>query len=520
MMTAIGKGSSDTSFVNGDFYIGCWAGRPEAHVQAFGRAQAHSYLPASQCPNIFHHHSREHAPGKSWMGSTLTAASSTCLFFLVGLSKSKRVRRVAKVLRAVEVTEVKMRQEPISRLKLFSNGVQLMIAELPGPWEQWRQKRRAIAVRDLDLIEAKHAEEEAPLSSITEERRAAGMGNFTAPSERFPENAKRKVKVKEPLGKLPVSERRRIVIIGAGPSGYTAAMYTARAKLRPLLFCGELVGGQLMLTSDIENFPGYPEAVSGPQMMQDLREQAERFGAEIREKKIDAVDLSRRPFLLKTQDGDVVAADSLIIATGASARWLHAPGEDAVRGQGVSTCAVCDGALYMGEEVAVVGGGDTAFEDALFLARFASKVTLLHRNDDFKASAVMVERVRREPLITVKPWRMVGKWLHDDTGLIGIEALDPRDDSVKETISCKGAFVAIGHDAQSSLFAGQLALDEEGYILHTRPGHTTMTSIPGVFSCGDVSDRRYRQAVTAAGHGCQSALDSERWLDRVPEVGY
>lgn len=292
---------------------------------------------------------------------------------------------------------------------------------------------------------------------------------------------------------LPVTERRRVVIIGAGPSGYTAAMYTARARLRPLLFCGPLPGGQLMLTSDIENFPGYPEAVSGPEMMADLRTQAERFEAEIVEKLVKHVDLSRRPFRCQLQGEEgVVEADSIIIATGATARWLGAPEEEHLMGNGISTCAVCDGALYMDEDVAVVGGGDTALEDALFLARFARSVTLIHRREEFSASALMLERAGKEPKIALRTFRQVQRWLHEDKVLTGAVLEDPRDSSVTETVKFAGAFLAIGHDAQSGLFKDQLAMDEDGYILHTRPASSTMTSVPGVFSSGDVSDRRYR----------------------------
>jgi len=256
-------------------------------------------------------------------------------------------------------------------------------------------------------------------------------------------------------------------------------------------------------------------------MMADLRKQAERFGTEISERIVDAVDLSQRPFRLRLEgDESVVQADAVIVATGATARWLGAPEEEAVKGRGISTCAVCDGALYFDEDVIVVGGGDTAVEDALFLARFAKTVTLIHRREQFKASALMIERAHRDPNIIIKPWREVRRWLHDDSGLIGAELGDPRDDGVHETMKFTGAFLAVGHDAQSGLFKGQLAMDDDGYIMHARPGSSTMTSVPGIFSCGDVSDRRYRQAVTAAGHGCQSALDAERWLDRVPEVGY
>lgn len=275
------------------------------------------------------------------------------------------------------------------------------------------------------------------------------------------------------------------------------------------------------MTSDIENFPGYPEAVSGPQMMDDLRRQAERFGAEIHEKFVECVDFSQKPFRLKLgYDDGVIEADSIIIATGATARWLNAPEEEYVKGNGISTCAVCDGALYGDEDVAVVGGGDTALEDALFLSRFASSVTLIHRRDEFSASALMLERVEAEPKITIKRCRQVSMWLHDGNTLTGAMLEDPGDPTVTEELKISGAFVAIGHVAQSQLFKGQLATDQDGYILHSRPGSSTMTSIPGVFSCGDVSDRRYRQAITAAGHGCQAALDAERWLDKMYDVGY
>lgn len=402
---------------------------------------------------------------------------------------------------------------------LFMNSVKLALAELPGPWERWRENCRAKAMHDINLVRSAQDEAEAPLNSVAEERRRASQGEILEQSNRF-KQISHQVKVPKPLQDFPVREKRRVVIVGAGPSGYTAAMYTARAALRPLLFCGPITGGQLMLTSDIENFPGYPEAVTGPQMMSDLRKQAERFGAELEESLVEFVDFSQRPFRLQLRGEEaVVEADSVIIATGASARWLNASGEQFVRGNGVSTCAVCDGALYFDEDVAVVGGGDTALEDALFLARFASSVTLFHHSDNFKASALMLKRAQDEPKITIKTFRQIREWIHDGNALKGAILEDPRDKTATEC-EFSGAFIAIGHDAQSKLFQGQLAMDEEGYIWHARPGYSTVTSIPGVFSCGDVSDRRYRQAVTAAGHGCQAALDAERWLDKLYDVGY
>eukprot|EP00448_Togula_jolla_P023853 CAMPEP_0170592138 /NCGR_PEP_ID=MMETSP0224-20130122/12771_1 /TAXON_ID=285029 /ORGANISM="Togula jolla, Strain CCCM 725" /LENGTH=502 /DNA_ID=CAMNT_0010916037 /DNA_START=32 /DNA_END=1540 /DNA_ORIENTATION=- len=447
--------------------------------------------------------------GAGWVG--LAAAVSVSL-------SSRSGRRCARAP-GVSLAATKV-STPVSLTQRLRNVLFMVVAEIPGPWPRWRSERRAAVMRDLDILNAAWAASQAPLQTVEEERLAAKEGRFTKTEARFP-HINNKVRPAVSLQNLPVVEKRRLVIVGAGPSGYTAAMYAARARLRPLLFCGPLVGGQLMLTSDVENFPGYPEAVSGPQMMTDMRTQCERFGAEIREKLVEAVDLSDRPFRIKIQGEEgVVEADSMIIATGATARWLGAEEEDAVKGIGVSTCAVCDGALFADEEVAVIGGGDTAIEDALFLARFASHVTLLHRSEKFRASALMLERCKREPKVTMKTWRNVKSWKHDESGLTGIELGDPRDPNFRETLNVTGAFIAIGHDAQSKLFKNQLAMDEDGYILHTRPGASTMTSIPGVFSSGDVSDRRYRQAITAAGHGCQAALDCERWLDKVPEVGY
>mmetsp|Transcript_31349 Transcript_31349/g.60561 ORF Transcript_31349/g.60561 Transcript_31349/m.60561 type:complete len:510 (+) Transcript_31349:95-1624(+) len=437
---------------------------------------------------------------------------------LTGITwRRPRCRRILGQQARTAIIPVKKDHAPRSP---FMNSAKLMLAELPGPWEQWREKCRARVIGDINHIQAAQAEEEAPLHSVTEERRRASMGELLEQTGRF-KQIKHQVKVPKPLKDLPVRDRRRVVIVGAGPSGYTAAMYTSRAALRPLLFCGPITGGQLMLTSDIENFPGYPEAVSGPQMMSDLRKQAERFGAEIEESLVESVDLSQRPFRLQVAGEEaVVEADSVIIATGATARWLGAPGEEFVKGHGLSTCAVCDGALYFDEDVAVVGGGDTGLEDALFLARFASTVTLIHRSDNFKASALMLERANKEPKITIKSFAQVKEWIHDGNELRGAILEDPRDNASTEECKFSGAFLAIGHDAQSKLFEGQLVMDDDGYILHSRPGFSTVTSIPGVFSCGDVSDRRYRQAVTAAGHGCQAALDAERWLDKLYDVGY
>ena len=301
---------------------------------------------------------------------------------------------------------------------------------------------------------------------------------------------------------------RNTIIIGSGPAGYTAGLYSARAMLEPLMFAGYASGGQLMLTSDIENFPGYPQGIGGPEMMMQLREQAERFGLEVHDKNVEKVDVSERPFKVWVE-GEEFLAETLIICTGAEAIWLGAEGEDAQKGRGISTCATCDGAFFRDEEIIVVGGGDSAMEEATFLTRFASKVTVVHRRDVFRASKVMYDRAANHPKIEIKTFRSVKKWLSDEKGLTGAVLEDPRDGSTEE-ISCTGAFIAIGHKPITTFLDDQIETDDSGYII---PKEHTMTSIPGVFAAGDVVDTRYRQAITAAGMGCQAAIDAERWLE-------
>ena len=301
---------------------------------------------------------------------------------------------------------------------------------------------------------------------------------------------------------------RNVIIIGSGPAGYTAGLYTARAMLNPLMFAGYMSGGQLMLTSDIENFPGYPQGIGGPEMMMDLRAQAERFGLEVQDRNVGSVDFSSRPFMVETE-GEKFFANAVIICTGAEAIWLGAEGEDEQKGRGISTCATCDGAFFRDEEIIVVGGGDSAMEEATFLTRFASKVTLLHRRDVFRASKVMYERAANHPKIEIQTFRQVKKWLSDEKGLSGAVLEDPRDGSEYE-IACTGAFIAIGHKPITQFLGGQVETDEEGYLIHTEH---TMTNVPGVFAAGDVVDTRYRQAITAAGQGCAAAIDAERWLE-------
>ena len=303
-------------------------------------------------------------------------------------------------------------------------------------------------------------------------------------------------------------EVRNVIIIGSGPAGYTAGLYSARALLEPLMFAGYMSGGQLMLTSDIENFPGYPEGIGGPEMMIQLREQAEKFGLEVQDKNVERVDFSTRPFRIWVE-GEEFRSKAVIICTGAESIWLGAEGEEEQKGRGISTCATCDGAFFREQEVLVIGGGDSAMEEATFLTRFASKVTLLHRRDVFRASKVMYERALNNPKIEIRTFRTVKSWLSDESGLSGAVLEDPRDGSTEE-ISCTGAFIAIGHKPITNFLDGQVQTDDSGYILAKIH---TMTSVDGVFAAGDVVDTRYRQAITAAGMGCQAAIDAEKWLE-------
>jgi thioredoxin reductase (NADPH) len=299
----------------------------------------------------------------------------------------------------------------------------------------------------------------------------------------------------------------KLVIIGSGPAGLTAAIYAARADLQPLLVEGVGAGGQLMLTTDVENYPGFPEGILGPELMELFRKQAERFGARIAPTDVTRVDFSAAPFTVTVGDDDI-HTEAVIISTGASARWLEVPGEEKLRGHGVSACATCDGFFFRDRRVIVVGGGDTAMEEALFLTKFASHVTIVHRRDEFRASKIMAGRVLEHPKISVR-WDTVVEEILGETTVEAVRLRHLPDDTT-EQVDIDGVFVAIGHDPNTALFKGQVELDDLGYM---KTFGSTVTSVPGVFAAGDVVDRVYRQAVTAAGMGCQAAIDAERWLD-------
>ncbi|MBD0318467.1 MAG: thioredoxin-disulfide reductase [Thermoleophilia bacterium] len=303
------------------------------------------------------------------------------------------------------------------------------------------------------------------------------------------------------------NEVRKVVVIGGGPSAYTAALYAARANLEPLVIEGFAWGGQLMITSDVENYPGYPEGVLGPQMMQEFRAQAARFGTEFLTDDVTRVDFSERPLRVFVGD-DVYLAETVIVATGASARQLGLPSEQRLQGRGVTYCAVCDAAFYREKDVVVVGGGDSAMEEAIFLTKFAAKVALVHRREQFRASPIMVDRARANDRIEFVLNSVVEDVLGDDK----LEAVRLRDLDTGELrdVRADGLFVAIGHDPTTALFRGQLAMDDAGYLL--TEGRSTVTNVPGVFAAGDVVDHTYRQAITAAGMGCMAALDAERYL--------
>lgn len=308
----------------------------------------------------------------------------------------------------------------------------------------------------------------------------------------------------------------KTIIIGTGPAGLTAAIYLARANLNPLVIEGPEPGGQLTTTTEVENFPGFPEGIMGPELMANMRKQAERFGAEFRSGWVNRVDLSRRPFKLSVEGLGELTAESLIISTGASAKYLGIPGEKDNVGRGVSTCATCDGFFFRNKKIVVVGGGDSAMEEAHFLTKFASEVVLVHRRNELRASKIMQDRARGNAKIG---WSLNRTPLEVVSGPLGVTGMKVRNNETgeEETIATDGVFVAIGHTPNTKFLDGQLETDETGYLI-VKPG-TTETNVPGVFACGDVQDSKYRQAISAAGTGCMAALDCERYLENAEASG-
>lgn len=306
----------------------------------------------------------------------------------------------------------------------------------------------------------------------------------------------------------------KVVIVGSGPAGLTAALYAARADLKPIVFEGPEPGGQLMTTTDVENFPGFPEGVMGPKMMDLFREQAKRFGADCRYGMVTDIDFDKRPFRLTIDESTEIFAQALIVSTGASAKWLGIESEQRLRGYGVSACATCDGAFFRNQHVAVVGGGDTAMEEATFLTKFASKVTIIHRRDELRASKAMQHKAINNPKIEFI-WDSVVDEVLGDKLVEGLKVKNTKTGEVTTLDDVTGLFLAIGHKPNTDLFKGVVDMDDVGYIV--TKNKSSYTNVDGIFACGDAQDSKYRQAVTAAGSGCMAAIDVERWLDEVEE---
>lgn len=301
-----------------------------------------------------------------------------------------------------------------------------------------------------------------------------------------------------------------VCIIGSGPAGYTASIYAARAKLEPLLLAGTNYGGQLMLTSELENFPGFPDGINGPEFMYKLNQQSEQFGTEIVPVNCISINTDVYPYIINRSDNIEIKTKSIIIATGSEALWLNKDGEQELKGKGISTCATCDGPFFKDVPVVVVGGGDSAMEEALFLTKFASKVIILHRRNIFRASKLMYERAKAHPKIEIRPFYIVKKWNKDSNNNLNSVLVCNVETEKEEEINCEGAFIAIGHKPNTKFIPKNIELDKNGYIIQKK---NSMTNIEGIFACGDIVDSRYKQAITAAGSGCMASIDCEKWLE-------
>jgi thioredoxin reductase (NADPH) len=306
-----------------------------------------------------------------------------------------------------------------------------------------------------------------------------------------------------------MTQIHKVCIVGSGPAGYTAAIYTARALLNPIMLTGSYIGGQLMTTSDVENFPGYIKGVSGPEMMEHLKEQAAKFGTSFINTDVIDIDCTSNPFCISLRNGDKLQAYSVIVATGAQSIWLNLPGEEKLRNKGyISSCAVCDGAFHKNEHLVVIGGGDSSMEEAIFLTRFAKKVTIIHRRDEFRASKIMLERAQKNKKIEWVLNATAEEWITNDTGNLTGIVLNTKNG--REDFNCDSVFMAIGHKPSTEFLKDQVETNENGYILHKI---NTMTSVEGLFSAGDCTDTRYKQAITASADGCKAAMDCETWLE-------
>jgi thioredoxin reductase (NADPH) len=307
-----------------------------------------------------------------------------------------------------------------------------------------------------------------------------------------------------------MSDIHNVVIIGSGPAAYTAAIYTGRANLKPLIIGGYIYGGQLMITSEVENFPGFTNGIKGPELMKNMHQQSEKFGAKFIATDCSSIDTTNRPFIVHTQDGDSILTKSIIIATGAKSAWLNAEGEDELKGRGISTCATCDGSFFKNVPIIVVGGGDSAMEEAIFLTRFASKVYIIHRKNTFRASKILYERALLNSKIEIKTPYTIKKWNIDENNNLKSASIINAETNDEDILECKGAFIAIGHTPSSKFIKEAIETDKNGYIILKQ---NTSTSIDGIFACGDVCDNRYKQAITAAGSGCMAAIDCAAWLE-------